>query len=135
MMNRKRPGGPFGTMMMTLVAGTSLAHAGDLPQLGQSPLEDVVAALTREEKVALVMGTGMSFPGLPPEMQGPAVGGQSETVPGAAGNTFAIPRLGIPAIVLADGPAGETGRMFHDSWKMRSGTFHSSGCVKAKDVH
>jgi beta-glucosidase len=89
-----------------LVAGVSLACSRGLPQLGQSPTSDLVAAMTTDEKVSLVMGTGMRFPDLPQEMQGPAVGETSERVPGAAGNTFAIPRLGIPATVLADGPAG-----------------------------
>jgi beta-glucosidase len=92
------------------------------PQLGKDATRDVVAAMTTEEKVGLLMGTGMSLPGLPPEMQGPAVGQTGEGVPGAAGTTLAIPRLGIPAIVLADGPAGlrieperpgETGRSFY----------------------
>ncbi len=62
--------------------------------------------MTREEKVSLVMGTGMSGPNLPADLQPPAVGRSEGRVPGAAGVTFAIPRLGIPAIVLADGPAG-----------------------------
>ena len=83
-----------------------VAPAAEPPQLGTSPTRDVVAALTREEKVNLVIGTGMEFPGLPPEMQGPAIGQATAGVPGAAGTTFAVPRLGIPAIVLADGPAG-----------------------------
>jgi beta-glucosidase len=92
--------------LMLLVLGVSVAHAGELPQLGKSPTRDVVAALTRVEKVNLVLGTGMDVPFLPEEMRGPAVGETSEAVPGAAGNTFAVPRLGIPSIVLADGPAG-----------------------------
>jgi beta-glucosidase len=94
-----------------LAAGATLASAQqELPRLGKSPTKDVVAAMTREEKVSLVMGTGMRMPPgmteMPSEMQGPAVGQTQEGVPGAAGQTFAIPRLGIPAIVLADGPAG-----------------------------
>lgn len=78
------------------------------PQLGQSPIADVVAAMTNEEKVSLVIGAGMSTPGLDlgPERQGPVVGEIITGVPGAAGTTVPISRLGIPSIVLADGPAG-----------------------------
>jgi beta-glucosidase len=88
-----------------LVASTQV-NGADTPQLGKSPTRAVIAAMTREEKVRLVVGTGMQLPFLPPEMQGPAVGQGAERVAGAAGTTFAIPRLGIPAIVVADGPAG-----------------------------
>jgi beta-glucosidase len=89
-----------------LALSASPAAAADLPQLGKSATRDVVAAMTREEKVNLVIGTGMQRPGLPPDRQGPAVGEVKAGVPGAAGRTFAVPRLGIPSIVLADGPAG-----------------------------
>jgi beta-glucosidase len=66
----------------------------------------VIAALTREEKVRLVMGTGFDAPNLGPDIAPPA-GSRAETrVPGSAAETYPIPRLGIPAIVLADGPAG-----------------------------
>ena len=90
--------------LLAIVGGP--AQGSELPQLGKSPTRAVVAAMTREEKVNLVIGTGMDFPGLPPDMQRPVVGETKQGVPGAAGTTFAIPRLGIPAIVLADGPAG-----------------------------
>lgn len=86
---------------------TSLnAMANNAPQLGKSPLNEVIGALTLQEKVLIVTGSGMNFPGLPPSMQGPVVGTVSEGVAGAAGTTHAVPRLGIPSIVLADGPAG-----------------------------
>src|SRR5512143_1203813 len=84
----------------------TLAPASDLPQLGKSPTRDVVAAMTGAEKVSLVVGTGMRRPGLSPDRQGPVVGETTRSVPGAAGTTVAIPRLAIPSIVLADGPAG-----------------------------
>lgn len=76
------------------------------PQLGKAPVQEVIKAMTIEEKVSLVVGTGMKFPGLPADMQGPVVGQTEDRVAGAAGTTVAIPRLGIPSIVLADGPAG-----------------------------
>lgn len=75
------------------------------PQLGAAPLKQVIAALTREEKVKLLRGVGMDVSGS--EQVSSTLGEMREhAVPGAAGCTYAVPRLGIPSIVLADGPAG-----------------------------
>ena len=80
----------------------SVAHAQDPPQLGSASVDEVVDAMTPEEKVRLLIGTGMAgFSG-----ETAVVGATGQLVPGAAGTTYAIPRLGIPAVVLADGPAG-----------------------------
>ncbi len=83
------------------------ASGSDLPKLGIDPLPAVVAALTVDEKINLLVGTGMSLEGLPlpPTMRGPPTG-TPPRIPGAGGMTHAVPRLGIPSIVLADGPAG-----------------------------
>lgn len=75
--------------------------AQDLPQLGRAPIEEVIAAMTLEEKINLLVGSGDSS-----VTSVPVVGRTDRLVPGAAGTTFAIPRLGIPSVVLADGPAG-----------------------------
>jgi beta-glucosidase len=80
--------------------------APSLPQLGKSPVKDVIAALTRQEKVSLVMGTGMDIPNPAPEIAPPAGAESKSRVPGSAAQTYPVPRLGIPSIVLADGPAG-----------------------------
>ncbi len=75
------------------------------PQLGKNTIKEVIAAMTLEEKAKLLVGNGFSLPGMKPP-GGPVVGETQDKVPGAAGTTFAIPRLGIPSIVVADGPAG-----------------------------
>jgi len=75
-----------------------------LPQLGKSSVKDVIAAMTLDEKAKLVTGNGFKLPGRPTD--GPAIGQTQDKVAGAAGTTFSIPRLGIPSIVLSDGPAG-----------------------------
>ena len=96
----------FKRLLAALICFIWLPTAIAAPQLGRDPIKDVIAAMSLEEKVAMVTGTGLNFPGLPADMQGPSGGQSTERVAGAAGNTYAIPRLGIPSIVLADGPAG-----------------------------
>ena len=71
------------------------------PKLGVDPIEKVIDAMTLDEKLDMIIGAA----GI--ETQASAtVGSSAELVPGAAGQLNAIPRLGIPAIVVADGPAG-----------------------------
>jgi beta-glucosidase len=81
--------------------------AQGVPQLGKNTNAEVIAAMTLEEKARLLVGMGMSFPGTPPpglESQQPI--GTKDKVAGAAGTTAKLQRFGIPALVLADGPAG-----------------------------
>src|ERR1700744_820406 len=94
-----------------------------VPQFGKSPVKDVVKAMTLEEKSKLVVGMGFKMPGMPKPTakqmkEGVDIGGFKlppsdedaynipEKVPGAAGRTHAIKRLGIPSITVSDGPAG-----------------------------
>jgi beta-glucosidase len=93
---------------------------GNAPKLGKDPVKKVIAAMTLEEKAALVVGTGMRMPGGPPPStnanapanptantaSGPVIGHTQSLVDGAAGISFSLPRLGITPMVLTDGPAG-----------------------------
>ncbi len=65
----------------------------------------LVAKMTVEEKVNLVVGMGMSLPGMNMS-SGTGVGQITDGVPGAAGTTYAIPRLNLPNTIVSDGPAG-----------------------------
>ncbi|MGB8492374.1 MAG: glycoside hydrolase family 3 N-terminal domain-containing protein [Bacteroidales bacterium] len=99
----------FITMVLLISAGLVMyAQQGvkPLPVLGRDPVSKVVAAMTPDEKVSLVVGAGMRMPGPPPGPGNPVSGQTHDLVPGAAGTTHAIIRLGIPAIIVADGPAG-----------------------------
>ncbi len=90
-------------LIFLLICLSVSAQNKSLPQLGKSSVKEVVAAMTLEEKAKLVVGNGFHMPGL---STGPVIGTTQDKVAGAAGTTFAIPRLGIPSIVVADGPAG-----------------------------
>ena len=76
-------------------------QSGD-PQLGKASLKKILKAMTLEEKAHFVIGMGMAGS----DGSTAVVGATEDIVPGAAGTTYPIPRLGIPSIVLADGPAG-----------------------------
>lgn len=82
--------------LLVLISSASVAQT-----LGKVSIGEVIKAMTLEEKASLVVGTGLRFGG-----NGPVIGEADGKVPGAAGNTMSIPRLGIPGTVLADGPAG-----------------------------
>ena len=64
--------------------------------------EEVMAKLSLEDKAHFVIGVGMKgFSG-----NDAVIGATQSLVPGAAGTTYPLDSLGIPAVVLADGPAG-----------------------------
>ena len=71
-----------------------------VPQLGKDKIEDVIAAMTLQEKVYLLMGLGEN------NWRNPPKGDKTVIIEGEAGVTWAIPRLGITPSVLTDGPAG-----------------------------
>lgn len=85
------------------VMALGLASCNSTPKLNENNIDEVVAAMTLEEKAHLIVGTGMA--GIN-SGDSAVVGETRSIVPGAAGTTYPIPRLGIPAVVLADGPAG-----------------------------
>jgi len=74
------------------------------PKLQTNNINTIVKAMTLDEKAALLVGyiKGNSYFGLPSASTSNA----EELVPGAAGQTTPIRRLGIPRTVVSDGPAG-----------------------------
>ena len=70
------------------------------PQLRSDNIDEVLKAMTLEEKASLSVGGARAA-----IVEGVTSGVINE-VPGAAGNTRPVFRLGIPNTVLADGPAG-----------------------------
>ena len=64
--------------------------------------EEVMSKMSLEDKAHFVIGVGMAgFSG-----DDAVIGATKSLVPGAAGTTYPLDSLGIPAVVLADGPAG-----------------------------
>ena len=64
--------------------------------------QEVMSKMSLVDKAHFVIGTGMAgFSG-----DDAVIGATKNLVPGAAGTTYPLDSLGIPAVVLADGPAG-----------------------------
>ncbi|MCF0173698.1 MAG: beta-glucosidase [Bacteroidales bacterium] len=76
-------------LSLLLIATGTIAFAQ--PKLTADNIDEVIAAMTLEEKVHMVIGCGMAF-------------GEDVKFPGTAGRTYDIPRLGIKSAYLADGP-------------------------------
>ena len=71
------------------------------PKLSADNIDDVLKAMTLQEKATLLVGGGWG------SMVAGSMTASSETlVSGAAGTTRPVERLGIPVTVVADGPAG-----------------------------
>lgn len=62
----------------------------------------ILSQMTLEEKARFVIGTGMAGT----TGDNAVIGSTQMLVPGAAGTTYPLEKYGLPAIVLADGPAG-----------------------------
>ena len=89
----------FALGMAALVVGCTSADKVTKNTLNQ---EEVMAKLSLEDKAHFVIGVGMAgFSG-----DDAVIGATKSLVPGAAGTTYPLDSLGIPAVVLADGPAG-----------------------------
>ena len=75
---------------MLMCSQMTYAQNADSPALRSDNIDEVLKAMTTEEKCILLVGGA----GIVPD------------VPNVAGYTRTIPRLGIPMTVLSDGPAG-----------------------------
>ena len=84
-----------------LAAFCCILSLGAQPRLTPTTIDEVLKAMTLEEKATLVVGAGWGN-----AEAGSLTASNANLVPGAAGTTRPIPRLGIPQTVLADGPAG-----------------------------
>lgn len=67
-------------------------------------IQDLISKMTDDEKASMLIGIGM--PGFDVITLKFTSEGFQGKVPGAAGGTYDLKRLGIPTVVVSDGPAG-----------------------------
>ena len=86
---------------------------------GKATLQELVAQLTPEQLADLNCGTGWGVS----DENNPIVGGSSESVPGAAGETThkLKEQFGIPSMVVADGPGGIRVRQEFEATNINTG--------------
>ena len=80
----------------------ALGSCNKTPMFGKVSIDKIIKELTLEEKADLLVGTH-AFWG---DTIDPAIQEVKAFLPGCAGTTTPIARLGIPGIQLPDGPAG-----------------------------
>ena len=105
------------TLLIIGICSPMISFTQNAPQLGKDPIQAVIKAMTLEEKASLVVGAGLNIPpGIANSLganirrmvpdTGSLASKTKSPVPAAAGTTIEIPRLGIPCVVVNDGPAG-----------------------------
>ena len=88
-------------LLLLFMYGFNSIHAQSV-KLTEKNIDKIIGAMTLEEKARILVGNGMgSF-----DVGFAITGSDATIVPGAAGLTVGVPRLGIPNTVLSDGPAG-----------------------------
>lgn len=90
-------------------------------------IDDLISRLSVEDKIHLLLGTGMvgfemlkGFEAIDPK----GVTIPSYLIPGSAGSTTPIDKLGIPAVIFTDGPAGVR---ISATRKGESNTYYATG--------
>ena len=87
---------------LSLLTALAMPMAVKAQQLRADNIDEIVAALTDDEKVHMLTGSGTGW--ADPDVK----------FPGIAGWTYAVPRLGIPSVYLADGPHGVNMTRYRD---------------------
>ncbi|MBQ9288270.1 MAG: beta-glucosidase, partial [Bacteroidaceae bacterium] len=94
-MNRK-------IITLTLLTALAMPMTVKAQQLREDNIDQIVSALTDDEKVHMLTGAGTGW--ADPDVK----------FPGIAGWTYPVPRLGIPSVYLADGPHGVNMNRYRD---------------------
>lgn len=92
--------------LFVLLKSSLIMSAQEVPQLGRDSIEQVIKAMTIEEKAAILVGDAWGTRNFSPTEQKSNFPTGTVYVPGAPFSTRPIPRLGIKGTGMSDGPAG-----------------------------
>lgn len=92
-------------VLCTVLVSCAMVSSAQV-KLQRDNVDEILKSMTLEEKATLVVGTSRQGATGGIQNVNGMVGAHADAVPGAAGTTQPIIRLGVPASVLTDGPAG-----------------------------
>lgn len=92
-------------VLSTVLVSCAMVSSAQV-KLQRDNVDEILKSMTLEEKATLVVGTSRQGATGGIQNANGMVGAHADAVPGAAGTTQPIIRLGVPASVLTDGPAG-----------------------------
>lgn len=92
-------------VLYTVLVSCAMVSSAQV-KLQRDNVDEILKSMTLEEKATLVVGTSRQGATGGIQNANGMVGAHADAVPGAAGTTQPIIRLGVPASVLTDGPAG-----------------------------